>query len=282
VSAERITCLVTGVTSGIGTEIVRGVAAGGARVLAVARDRARGRAVLDGIGGDTELLLADLARQAEVRRLAAEVLERAPRLEVVVHNAGVALARRTLTEDGLETTFAVNHMAPFLLTRLLEKRLRASAPARVVVVASAAHRRVGRLDLGNLQGERRFVGWEAYSRSKLCNILFTRELARRLEGTAVTANCLHPGVVATGLGRRAGLEVKLFFALARPFLLTPAQGADTAVWLATSPEVEGESGGYWVRRRRVEPAPAARDDAAARALWDLSERLIAGSEPQSQ
>ena len=271
--AARLTCLVTGATSGIGTEIVRGLAVTGARVLAVARDQARGEAVLDGIEGDTELVIADLARQREVRRLAAEALERAPRLEVVVHNAGVALAERTVTEDGLETTFAVNHMAPFLLTRLLLGRLRASAPARVVVVASAAHRRAGRLDPTNLQGERRFNGWDAYSRSKAYNIMFTRELARRLAETGVTANCLHPGVVATGLGRRANLVVKLFFRLARPFLLSPAQGADTAIWLATAPEVEGETGGYWDRRRRVEPAPAARDAAAAKALWDLSERL---------
>jgi NAD(P)-dependent dehydrogenase (short-subunit alcohol dehydrogenase family) len=271
--AARLTCLVTGATSGIGTEIVRGLAATGARVLAVARDRVRGEAVLDGIEGDTELVIADLARQREVRHLAAEVLERAPRLEVVVHNAGVTLAERTVTEDGLETTFAVNHMAPFLLTRLLLDRLEENAPARVVVVASAAHRRAGRLDPSNLQGERRFRGWDAYSRSKAYNILFTRELARRLEGTGVTANCLHPGVVATGLGRRANLIVKLFFRLARPFLLSPAQGADTAIWLATAPEVESETGGYWDRRRRTEPSPAACDEAAARALWDLSERL---------
>ena len=271
--AARLTCLVTGATSGIGTEIVRGLAVTGARVLAVARDQARGEAVLDGIEGDTELVIADLARQREVRRLAAEVLERAPRLEVVVHNAGVTLAERTVTEDGLETTFAVNHMAPFLLTRLLLDRLRASAPARVVVVASAAHRRAGRLDPTNLQGERRFNGWDAYSRSKAYNIMFTRELARRLANTGVTANCLHPGVVATGLGRRANLVVKLFFRLARPFLLSPAQGADTAIWLANSSEVEGETGGYWVKRSRVQPTPAARDAAAARALWDLSEQL---------
>ncbi len=276
----RRTCLVTGATSGIGTEIVRGLAVTGARVLAVARDRTRGEVALAGIEGEAELVLANLARQREVRRLAAEVLERAPQLEVVVHNAGVALAERTVTEDGLETTFAVNHMAPFLLTRLLLDRLRASAPARVVVVASAAHRRAGRLDPTNLQGERRFNGWDAYSRSKAYNILFTRELARRLAGTGVTANCLHPGVVATGLGRRANLVVKLFFRLARPFLLSPAEGADTAIWLATAPEVEGETGGYWDRRRRVEPAPAARDATAAKALWDLSERLITGTEPQ--
>ncbi len=278
----RTTCLVTGATSGIGTEIARGLAATGARVLAVARDRARGEAVLAGIDGETELLLADLARQREVRRLAAEVFERAPRLEVVVHNAGIALSERTLTEDGLEMTFAVNHMAPFLLTRLLLDWLLESAPARVVVVASAAHRRGGRLDPTNLQGERRFNGWDAYSRSKAYNILFTRELARRLAGTGVTANCLHPGVVATGLGRRANLVVKLYFRLARPFLLSPAQGADTAIWLATAPEVEGVTGGYWDRRRRLDPAPAARDAAAAKTLWDLSERLITGTEPQGR
>ncbi len=195
---------------------------------------------------------------------------------MLVHNAGVAMGRRVLTADGLETTFAVNHVAPFLLTRELLPLLERKAPARVVTVASRAHRTAGRFDASNLQGEHRWRGWDAYCRSKLYNILWTRELARRLEGTGVTANCLHPGVVATGLGRRAGLAVRLFFRIAEPFLLSPAEGADTAVWLATAPEVASETGGYWDRRRRIEPDANARDPLAARALWDLSERLVGG------
>jgi NAD(P)-dependent dehydrogenase (short-subunit alcohol dehydrogenase family) len=182
------------------------------------------------------------------------------------------MAERRLTEDGIETTLAVNHLAPFLLTNLLVARLRAGAPSRVVTVASDAHRGVA-LDLDDLSAERGYTGWQAYCRSKLANILFNLELARRLDGSGVTANCLHPGVVATGLGRGGPLVIRVFQAVARPFLLDPVRGAETIVYLASSPELEGASGGYYEKCRRVEPSAAARDRVAAERLWRISEQL---------
>lgn len=277
-SVEGRTCVVTGASSGIGLETARGLAARGARVLMVCRDRGRGEAARDDVATTTgrrpELLLADLSAQREVRALADGILGASDDLGVLVHNAGLTLGRRVVTEDGREATIAVNHLAPFLLTRMLWERLVASAPARVVTVASDAHRR-GRLDLDDLDGERGWSPWGAYCQSKLANILFTRELARRLEGTGVVASCMHPGVVRTGFGREGAWWTRLFFAVAGRLLLTPEQGADTVVWLATAPEATAADGGYFVRRRRVRPSRAARDDRAARRLWEVSERLCA-------
>lgn len=271
-------CVVTGATSGIGRAAAQELGALGARLVLVARDPARGAAARDEITAGTgnrevALEVADLASQRQVRELAARLLAALPEIHVVVNNAGLALGERRLTEDGLEETFAVNHLAPFLLTNLLLERLRASAPARVVTVASAAHRGVA-IPFDDLNGERRFSGWIAYAWTKLANILFTAELARRLEGSGVTATCLHPGVVATGFAREGPILVREFQRLVgRLFLLDPAQGADTLVWLASSPDVEGASGGYYAKRRLAAPSPAARDAGAARRLWRESERL---------
>jgi NAD(P)-dependent dehydrogenase (short-subunit alcohol dehydrogenase family) len=269
------TCLVTGATSGIGRAAAVALARLGAEVLLVARDAGRGEAALRQVraAGRGRLFLADLAELAQVRRLAAEVLGAVPRLDVLLNGAGGIWMRRAVTADGLETTFQVNHLAPFLLTGLLLARLRESGPARVVTVASAAHAGVPGVDFEDLQGERGYAGFKAYSQSKLCNILFARELARRLGGARVASNSLHPGVVATGFGRNAGGWLALGVRLAAPFMRSPERGADTAVWLASSPEVEGVSGRYFADRRPVQLRGAARDDAAARRLWEVSERL---------
>ena len=271
-------CVITGATSGIGRAAAEQLAALGARLVIVARDPARGAAARDEIvtatgNREVALELADLASQRQVRELAARLLATEPEIHVLVNNAGLALGVRRLTEDGLEETFAVNHLAPFLLTNLLLDRLRGSSPARVVTVASAAHRGAA-IPFDDLNGERGFSGWIAYGWTKLANILFTAELARRLAGSGVTATCLHPGVVATGFGREGPFLVREFQRLlGRVFLLDPKQGADTLVWLASSPEMEGASGGYYAKRRLATPSRAALDAAAARRLWQESERL---------
>ena len=276
-SMKGKTCLVSGASSGIGLETARGLAMRGARVLMAARDAGRGEAARHEVAESTandavELVLADLGAQREVSGLAEEVLQRCDRLDVLVNNAGLTLGERTLTEDGIETTFAVNHLAPFLLTALLRDRLVESAPARVVTVASDAHNG-GRIDFDDLSGERTFSGWAAYCQSKLANILFTRELARRLEDTGATATCVHPGVVRTGFGRKGPAFIRASLKVGGFLLLTPERGADTVIWLAASPEVEGQSGGYYVKRRLTQPSRAARDPRAAARLWAASERL---------
>lgn len=270
-------CLVTGASSGIGTEIARGLARRGATVVMVARDRARGEAARDDVmrttGNDAvELALCDLASQRQVRELAAAMVGRHPVLHVLVHNAGLILGSRVLTEDGLETTFAVNHLAPFLLTELLREPLEAAGSARVVTVASEAHRGA-EIDLDDPSAERGYSSWRAYAQSKLANILFTRELARRTQGSGIVASCLHPGVVRSGFGRQGSLLVRAWFKIVGPLLLSAEKGADTAVWLASSPEAEAAGGGYYIRRRPARPSRAARDAESARRLWRLSERL---------
>jgi NAD(P)-dependent dehydrogenase (short-subunit alcohol dehydrogenase family) len=272
------TCVVTGANSGIGLEIARGLAAGGARVKMIARDRERGESARDDVARstknpDVELLVCDLSSQSQICLLAAAILDHCSRIDVLVNNAGLTLGKRVLTEDGIETTFAVNHLAPFMLTNLLRDRLVESRPARIVTVASDAHRG-GRIDFADPSGERGYSAWQAYSQSKLANILFTRELSRRLMGTGVTATCLHPGVVRTGFGREGSPFIRVGTRIAGMFLLSPQKGADTAVWLAASPEVEGASGGYYEKRRLRQPSPAARDPEAAARLWALSETMV--------
>ena len=271
------TCLVTGANSGIGRAIARELAARGSRVLMVARSRERGEAARSRLSSLTknrniELLVCDLASQRQVRDLAATVVERYDRLDVLVNNAGVILNQRTLTEDGVETTFAVNHLAPFLLTNLVLKRMKESEPSRIVTVASGVHHG-GAIDFDDPSAERGYSAWKAYSQSKLANILFTRELARRLRGTAVTATCLHPGMVRTGFCRQG--PDSFFFRnwFGRLLLLSPKKGADTAIWLATSPELSGASGGYYKKRLLVHPSRTACDQETAHRLWRLSERL---------
>lgn len=275
-------CAVTGANSGIGKETALALAHMGATVVLVCRNKGRGTAALEDIkaqsGNDAvSLVVADFSSQQQVREAAAAIQERCDRLDVLVNNAGVTpWERRETAENGLELVFAVNHLAPFLLTNLLLDRLKASAPARVVTVSSGAHRRVS-LNFDDLQNEQRYVPFDVYSQSKLANVYFTYELARRLEGTGVTANCLHPGVVSTALFRHLPPMLGLAVKLARPLLLTPAQGADMAIYLAASPDVADVSGRYFERREAVESSPISHDVESARRLWEVSEALTAES-----
>jgi NAD(P)-dependent dehydrogenase (short-subunit alcohol dehydrogenase family) len=269
--------LVTGGTGGIGKATAAGLAALGARVGITGRDLARARAAAASIRAATgshavDVFAADLSAQAGVRRLAAQVLDTYPRLNVLVNNVGGFWAHRHVTADGLERTFALNHLAPFLLTSLLLGRLTASAPARIVTVSSGAHAQ-GRLDFDDLQGERNYSGQHAYSQSKLANVMFTYELARR-EGTGVTATAAHPGVVATSFGAEDHTaHLGLMIRIARPFMKTPAQGALTPVYLASSPEVEGVTGQYFAHRKPKTSSKASYDAAAAARLWQASAAL---------
>ena len=266
-------CVVTGATSWIGQAAATALARLGAQVVLVGRDRGRGEATaadLAAAGASPRLEIADLASMAQVRALAGR-LGALDRIDVLVNNAGLMSGQRRVTADGFDEVFAVNHLAPFLLTSLLLGKLTA-ASARVITVTSDAHA-AARLDLDDAQLERGWDGWRAYANSKLANILFTRELARRLAGTGVTANCAHPGMVRTRFGREARLPMRAAVTLARPFMRSPQRGASTIVYLATSPEVAGATGGYYVNRQRREPSAAARDDATARRLWQLSEEL---------
>jgi len=268
-------CVVTGATSGIGKAAATALARMGAQVVLVGRDRGRDEAAAAAIGANAavppKVEIADLASMEEVRALAGR-LRSLERIDVLINNAGLVLGERRGTEDGFEHVFAVNHLAPFLLTNLLLPKLTGSAPARVVTVTSDAHS-AAKLDLDDPNLEHGWDSWRSYANSKLANILFTRELARRLDGTGVTANCAHPGVVRTGFGREGKPLLRLGTTIARPFFLSPERGADTIVYLASSPDVAGETGGYYVKRQWREPSAAARDDAAARKLWDISEKL---------
>ncbi len=274
---EGRTCLVTGASSGIGEETALGMARLGARVILVGRSRERGERALARVrtesGNDrVELRLADLASLTEIRRLAAEVVETCPRLHVLVNNAGIVNLRRTTSIDGFETMFAVNHLAYFLLTNLLLERLIASAPARVVNVASEAHR-FGTLEIDDLQSERSYGAMRSYGRTKFANILFTYELARRLDGTGVTAHCVHPGAVATRLGHNNGLLGRVVTGLLRPFFRSPAGGAAPSLHAATAEELEGVTGRYFSARGEIRSAPATYDTTLARQLWERSAAL---------
>ena len=270
-------CVVTGATSGIGKETAVALAKAGATVAVVCRTRDRGERALAEIRrrsghAAVSLFVADLASPRAVRAVAAELQAALPRIDVLVNNAGLALRDRIPTEDGFETTFSVNHLACFLLTRLLQPTLVASAPARVVTVSSEAHR-WGAIRFDDLMGERTYDGWKAYAQSKLANILFTYELARRLEGTGVTANCLHPGLVGTAFASRGPTTIRILSRLARPFLRSPAKGATTSVYLASAAEVATVSGQYFAGRRARRSSKASYDRAVAARLWEASERL---------
>ena len=277
------TCLVTGATSGIGKETALRLATLGATVIVVARDAARGKAAADEIRrrvplAHVESMTADLSSPARVRRLAEEVLTRCDRLDVLVNNAGVISMRRRLTTDGLETTFATNHLGPFLLTNLLRGLLERSAPARVVTVSSAAHKQIRTMPWDDLPRGTEAGQSQAYPLSKLCNILFTVELARRLASTGVTANCLHPGFVRSALGREVTGVLGAVVGLVVRFQPGPATGAGTSVYRASSAEVADVTGGYFVKCKLAEPSALARDRQAAARLWSLSED-IAGLAP---
>ena len=268
--------VVTGASSGIGLYTALGLARAGMRVVMAGRHRERTEAARRFVaaraaGAPIDIALADFASLAAVRGLAHELLAGHDRIDVLVNNAGLFSPRFQLSADGYEMTFAVNHLAPFLLTNLLLDRLKASAPARVVTVASRAHRGQ-RLDLDGIAGAGDWSMMKAYGRSKLCNILFTRELARRLDSSGVVAVCLHPGVVATGLARRGGL-VELGWRLMKPFMISPEKGAENSVFLSTTPDPSRFNGAYVVGHSVERPDPAARDDAMARRLWEESARL---------
>jgi NAD(P)-dependent dehydrogenase (short-subunit alcohol dehydrogenase family) len=271
--------LVTGANSGIGKVTAKALAAGGATVIMVCRNRVKGETALSEIVRQTrnenvDLMIADFSELNQVRRLAAEVRAKYPRLHTLVNNAGAFNSDRTLTIDGYETTFAVNHLAYFLLTAELLDLLKSSAPARIVNVASEAHRGA-RINFDDLNLENGFTGWRAYAQSKLANVMLTYELARRLEGSGVTANCMHPGAVNTSffdnIKGSAGKIVRLFTI----FLRTPEKGADTIIWLASSPEVEGVTGKYFVDRKERESNPQSYDREATARLWQVSEQYCA-------
>ena len=269
-------CLVTGATRGIGRATAEALAKSGAHVLLHGRDSASVGAVCREMirYGQVTGVVGDLSSLAAVRKLAAEISAQYPRLDVLVNNAGTGTRRRQVTVDGYERTFAINHLAPFLLTNLLLERLKAGKAARVVTVSSMAHRGA-KLDFDDLNWEtRKFSGLGAYGASKLANILFTVELASRLAGSGVTANCLHPGVVATNIftafGGRTG---KVFTVLLRPFMLSPADGAKTSIYLASSPEVANVTGKFFDKCREVAPTPAAQDLGVAKRLWEVSAKL---------
>ena len=279
------TVVMTGATSGIGEVAALALAGLGARIVFIARDEARARATLRKIeakapGSSHRMHLADLSSMGETRKAGAAIAASEPRIDVLINNAGAMFADRRVTPEGLELTFALNHMAYFVLTEALREKLIASAPARIVSTSSTAHEGAS-LDFSDLQSARGYGGFKVYGRSKLANILFTRELARRLAGTGVTANCLHPGFVATRFGHSAGGWTARIIPFLQAFAITPEKGADTIVHLASSPEVADVTGGYFVKRKVVEPSAAARDDSAARRLWEASEAL-AGAQAQSE
>jgi NAD(P)-dependent dehydrogenase (short-subunit alcohol dehydrogenase family) len=271
------TVVITGATSGIGEVAALALAKMGARIVVVARSKARGEETLARFRGSAPaiahaLYVGDLLRLSEMKRLAAEIAAAEARVDVLINNAGAMFGSRKLTEDGLERTFALNHMAYFVLTAGLRERLKAAPAARIVNTASDAHRG-STLNLDQIQSASGFGGMKAYSHSKLCNILFTRELARRLRGSAVTTNCLHPGFVATRFGDESGGLISGVIGFAKLFAISPAQGADTIVHLGSAPEVAETSGEYFYRRRPATPTAAARDDRAALALWQRSAAL---------
>jgi NAD(P)-dependent dehydrogenase (short-subunit alcohol dehydrogenase family) len=269
--------VITGATSGIGQVAAEKLAAMGARVVLVARDKTRAQATLArlrqaGPGVEHSAHYADLSLISEMKRVAAEIAAAEPRIDVLINNAGAIFGSRQVTSDGLELTFATNHMAYFVVTHGLRDRLMAAAPARVINTSSDAHRRE-KLDFSDLQSANSYSGFKVYCRSKLANILYTRELARRLAGTGVTANSLHPGFVATRFGDQSGGLLSFIFRLAKKFAISPEEGAETIVYLASSNEVANVTGKYFNQCRETTPTREAQDDNAARRLWQETEKL---------
>jgi len=273
------TVVITGATGGIGRATALRLASMGARVGITGRDRSRAELAAAGIARESgndlvDVFVADMSSQAEVRRLAMEILTAYPRLDVLINNVGGFWAHRHVTADGLERTFALNHLAPFLLTRLLLERLQASAPARIVTVSSGAQS-MGRIDFDNLMGERDYSGQHAYNQSKLANVMFTYELAKRLEGKGVTATALHPGVTSTAFGSEdTARGWGPLIAVMRPFMQSPDRGADTSVYLASSPDVDGVSGKYFAKRKSARTSESSYDSAAVSRLWRASADLV--------
>jgi NAD(P)-dependent dehydrogenase (short-subunit alcohol dehydrogenase family) len=288
---EGKTCLITGGTSGIGKEIAFGLAKMKANVILVGRDKAKCEAALEEIWRNVSIstnknrvsyLLADLSSQASIHQLANKFLENYESLDILVNNAGVFLSRRLTTVDNIEYTFAVNHLAPFLLTNLLFEKIKASNPSRIITTSSVAHRGAY-INFDDLQFERgRYNGVEAYRQSKLANILFTKELARRSRGSGVTSNCFHPGGVRTNLIQSNPWYYRVIWAIINPFLVSPKKGADTAIYLASSSKVAEISGKYFVNRKPVRPSELADDHDTAARLWKISEELTGNNKKNNQ
>jgi len=269
--------VITGATSGIGAVAAKRLARLGARLVLVARDRARGAATLASLerpsqGAGHRVVQGDLSQLTEMKRVARQIAAAEPRIDLLINNAGAFFGTRQVTEDGLERTFALNHMAYFVLTLGLLESLSAGAPSRIVSTASDAHRG-HHLRFDDLQCAKGYTGLKAYGRSKLCNILFTRELARRIAGRGVAANCLHPGFVATRFGNEAGGWIAWAIRAAKLFAISPEKGAETIVYLASAPEVAGAGGGYYHLCRPATPTAEAQDDEAAARLWRESARI---------
>jgi NAD(P)-dependent dehydrogenase (short-subunit alcohol dehydrogenase family) len=271
--------LITGATNGIGLAAAEELARRGASLAIVARNDARAADAVERITAagseQVDVLKADLSSQESVRSLAAEALQRYARIDVLVNNAGAVFEKRELSADGIELTWALNHVAPFLLTEMLLQRLKESAPARVITTSSVAHRGA-EIPWDDLNAERSYAqrGYKRYGQTKLANILFTAELGRRLEGSGVTANCFHPGVVATGFNRNNSSLMRVLMTAMKPFSRSPEKGAETLVWLADSEEAGAENGGYFVDCRRAQPEPPGRDMNSARRLWDITEEQV--------
>lgn len=276
------TVLITGSTGGIGKATALGLATLGAHVLITGRNHARTVDTVGEIqaaGGVVDAFVADLSSQAEVRRLADEVLQRHPRIDVLINNVGGYWNTRHVTADGLEHTFAVNHLAPYLLTQLLLESLKQSTAARVVTVSSNAQA-MGRIDFDDLQGERSYSGARAYNQSKLANVLFTYELARRLRATSITANAVHPGLVSTSFGASdPGRAQRLFVPVLRPFMKSPAQGAATSIHVATAPDLDRTTGRYFAKSRSTNSSKRSYDESVAERLWDVSADLVGLTTP---
>jgi len=270
-------CLVTGGNSGIGKETALGLARLGATVVIVSRDRGKGEAAVSDIrrksgSQNVNLIVADLSSMDVVRQLAQEFRSKYDKLHVLVNNAGIFLPRRVTTADGLEATFATNHLGHFVLTNLLLDLLKASAPSRILNITSDAHKGA-EIDFEDLMGEKKFSGFKAYGQSKLANVLFTYELARRLEGTGVTVNCLHPGVVRTGFGKDAGGLFSIGVRVVSPFMMSPEKAARAAVYLASSPELEGITGKHFSKGKEEKSSRESYDQATADRLWQVSAEL---------
>jgi retinol dehydrogenase-12 len=280
--------LITGATSGIGEVAARELARMGATVIVVGRAATRGQATIAKIKAATgsqtvDLLLANLASLADVRRLAQQVIDSYPRLDVLINNAGAIFFQRALSPDGIEMTWALNVLSPFLLTNLLLDRLKASAPARIINVASDAHQGA-KIDFNDLEKQHGYsaFGYSAYGQSKLALILLTHALAKRLEGTSVTVNSLHPGFVATRFGKGGNAFTSAGMRVAQLFAISPEKGAETIVYLASSPEVVGVSGKYFVKSREARSSAASYDDAAAGRLWEICEQMTGLSVPAAR
>jgi NAD(P)-dependent dehydrogenase (short-subunit alcohol dehydrogenase family) len=271
------TVVVTGATSGIGEVAADRLAQKGARIVFIARDRERGQETLKHLraiaGHDNHAVhYADLMKLSEQKRVAAEIAASEPQIDVLINNAGALFNSRQMTEDGLEKTFALNHMSYFTVTNVLLDKLKATPGARIVSTSSDAHKGA-KLNFDDLQSTKSYSGFGVYGRSKLMNILFTRELARRLAGTGVTANCQHPGFVGTRFGDQSGGILSFAVKVAKNFALTPEQGAQTIIYLASSPDVESKSGGYYYKSKLATPTKEAQNDADAKRLWDASAKI---------